>query len=96
MSRCNEDCFNCKFDDCVYETKTYHVVSGKCMGFGKRLKEAIKSEGLSQAEVSRRTGITEASICQYVHGRTYPRGDHIAVLCITLKCSADWLLGVKK
>ncbi len=36
--------------------------------FGKRLKAAFEASGLSQAELARRTGVSQASISMFLSG----------------------------
>ena len=97
--RCDKDCFNCKYDDCLYEDESirvYSTITGQCKGFGERLRKVIKDNNLKQAELAYKVGITPATISQYIHGRTIPRGDHIVVICRELKISSDWLLGLEE
>lgn len=95
MKVCDEKCFTCEFDDCIYGDKgKYTVLHGNCEGFGKRLKRAIDANNITQAILSRRTGIAEATITQYVHERACPRADYIIILCKELGVTSDWLLGI--
>ena len=40
--------------------------------FGERMKQAISVKGISQRELSRRSGITEAAISGYINGTREP------------------------
>lgn len=40
--------------------------------FGERMKQAISVKGISQKELSRRSGITEAAISGYINGTREP------------------------
>ena len=49
--------------------------------FGKRLKELRQQKGLSQSELSRRTGIPQNTICRWEKGTTHP--NWLAVLSLS-------------
>lgn len=57
-----------------------------------KLIEAIRTSGLSQAEICRRIGIKSSTIAQYLSGRAMPALDTFANLCFVLDISADYLL----
>lgn len=61
--------------------------------FSQRLQIALSKRTLTQAELSRRTGISEASLSRYVNGARAPRILHLVNLASTLDVSADYLLG---
>ena len=39
----------------------------------KTVKELIDMSGLTRSEISRRTGISDKSLCEYYHGKWEPR-----------------------
>lgn len=41
--------------------------------FGEHLKSLLKEKGMTQAELARRTGMTEASVSRYISGQRTPR-----------------------
>ena len=41
--------------------------------YGKIIKEAMDRNGITQTELSRRTGLTMTSISRYIHGSRTPR-----------------------
>ena len=41
--------------------------------FGEYLKSLLEEKGMTQAELARRTGITEASVSRYISGQRSPR-----------------------
>ena len=41
--------------------------------FGKYLKSLLDEKGMTQAELARRTGLTEASVSRYINGNRSPR-----------------------
>ena len=41
--------------------------------FGEHLKSLLEEKGMTQAELARRTGLTEASVSRYINGNRTPR-----------------------
>ena len=41
--------------------------------FGEYLKSLLEEKGMTQAELARRTGLTEASMSRYINGNRSPR-----------------------
>lgn len=61
--------------------------------WSQRLKATMQKEGLSKAELSRRTGINYDSINKYVRGEVdNPRGDIFERLSHGLGCKVEWLV----
>ena len=61
---------------------------------GKRLRERREQVGLSQAEVSRRTGIIQRDISRLEHGiKSALWADTLLRLAEALECTTDYLLG---
>ena len=46
----------------------------------KRLQEAIKESGMTQSEIARRLHISQATVAQYLSGRSMPALDTFANL----------------
>lgn len=61
--------------------------------FQKRLQEAIKSSGLTQSEVAKRSGISRGSITDYLKGRYEAKQDKVYDLAKVLGVRSDWLMG---
>ena len=61
--------------------------------FAERLKHAMNEAHMSQSELSSKTGITKASISQYLSGKNQPREDKIFLMAEALKASPDFLMG---
>ena len=61
--------------------------------FQQRLKEAIENMGITQAELSRRSGISRASITDYLKGKYEAKQDKIYPLAHALNVSEAWLMG---
>lgn len=62
--------------------------------FGLRLRNLISRRGLTQADVARRTGSTQASISRYCRGERLPSVRTARRLKRVLKCSWEDLLGL--
>lgn len=64
----------------------------KTIMFADRLREARQRAGISQAELSRRTGIASATLSSYEKGKMPPI-DKAFQIAETLNVSLDWLCG---
>ena len=62
----------------------------------KKLKQKRKQQGLTQAQLSNRVGITQAFLAEIESGRKRPSIEVLEKLCDTLGCSADYLLGIAR
>ena len=64
--------------------------------FGTRLRQARKAAGLTQTELAERVGLkTYSAITQYERGINDPSLPTLFRISMELKCSVDWLLGLK-
>jgi transcriptional regulator with XRE-family HTH domain len=61
--------------------------------FSERLVLAMKTRGLSQADLSAASGIPKSAISQYVHNIMKPKQSRTALLADTLGVSPSWLMG---
>lgn len=61
--------------------------------FQERLQKAIKDSGLSQSEVSKRSGISRGSITDYLKGRYEAKQDKVYDLAKVLGVRSEWLMG---
>lgn len=57
--------------------------------FGKRLAKMIDRSGMTQAELSEKTGISQPRICNYIFGRNLPNLYNLDKLAKALNCSVD-------
>ncbi|EAQ0343907.1 helix-turn-helix domain-containing protein [Salmonella enterica] len=57
--------------------------------FGERLKVAMK--GMSNAELARRSGMSETTIRKYLQGKIYPALDSLAIVADACGVSLTWL-----
>ncbi|VWL87481.1 Helix-turn-helix domain protein [Collinsella aerofaciens] len=62
----------------------------------RRLKRALTAKGISQRELGRRIGATQASVSLYMNGKRLPGPAALFKICRELDISADWLLGLKR
>ena len=62
--------------------------------FAPRLRQAMADAHLTQAELSRRSGIDKASISLYLNGRYQPKAEKLRALADALDVSSQWLAGL--
>lgn len=62
----------------------------------KRLREAIKTSGISQSDIARKLGVSQSTVSKYLRLNKYPSIDTFANLCEILDVSSDEILGLKK
>lgn len=58
-----------------------------------RLKQALKQTGMNQQELSEKSGVSKASISQYIHGRFAPSNVTACKLGDVLNVNPAWLMG---
>lgn len=63
--------------------------------FQERLRTAMKAKKITQAELSRITGITTASISHYVNGIYEAKQKHLFLIAKALGCSVTYLMGLE-
>ena len=61
--------------------------------FINRLKSIMSERKITQSELSKRTGIRQASISDWLNGRYEPKQDKIYLIAQSLGVSPSWLLG---
>ena len=61
-----------------------------------RLQETIRESGLTQSEIARRLGIRQATVAQYLSGRSMPALDTFANLCRVLDADPAYILCIKE
>ena len=59
----------------------------------KRLRDAMSEAGLSAKELSDITGVSQASLSQYMNGSHKPSNESAAKIAIALNVNYLWLLG---
>lgn len=65
------------------------------MKFRERLKELRKTKDMSQAALSKATGISQSAIAKWELGRTEPTASAIVTLAKFFGESTDYLLGME-
>ena len=58
-----------------------------------RLKSIMSERKITQSELSKRTGIRQSSISDWLNGRYEPKQDKIYLIAQALGVSPSWLLG---
>lgn len=61
--------------------------------FINRLKSIMSERKITQSELSKRTGIRQSSISDWLNGRYEPKQDKIFLIAQALGVSPSWLLG---
>lgn len=60
--------------------------------FSEKLTLMMSGQGLSQDDLSRKTGISQATISRYLHGKNSPGLDHAMKISSVLKTTIDSLI----
>ena len=66
------------------------------MDFRDRLKKAMNDNNLNSRELSKRCGLSEASISRYLLGQMEPKVDAIKKMADALHVDPVWLMGIDK
>lgn len=61
--------------------------------FQQRLEYALTLRGMTAADLSRKSGVAEATISQYRSGYCQPKDKNLYKLCKALGVSPAWILG---
>ena len=70
MKICNEDCFNCKYDDCIQGNVTQLIPVGN--SFGERLKRARLLAGMKQKDAADKIGVKTNTFSTWENNRSTP------------------------
>lgn len=62
--------------------------------FYERLKAALTEKGVTQTELSKRTGIDKATISHYVSGSYKAKSENLYLIARALDVSEPWLMGL--
>lgn len=63
--------------------------------FSKRLKDIMESRGVLQADLAKKTGITETTISRYCNGKRIPNIEALVKIAKTLDVPTDLLVGLE-
>ena len=59
------------------------------MPYGWKIKELLKQQDMTQADLSRKTGISESNICHIIKENRNVRETTLSDLCNGLKCKPE-------
>ena len=63
--------------------------------FSKRLKDIMESQGVLQADLAKKTGITETTISRYCNGKRIPNIEALVKIAKALDVPTDLLVGLE-
>lgn len=63
------------------------------MKFKRRFEKALQQSGMTAAELSKKTGISEATLSQYRSGYSQPKKERGELLASALHVDPAWLMG---
>ena len=66
---------------------------GRITSFSKRIKELLEVRDISQAELSRRSGLSKSTISHYVKGDWEGKQDAVYAIAKAGNCNEAWLMG---
>lgn len=72
------------------------MVAKSLPGFGRRLKQKREQAGLSQPELATRVGVHPSDVSRWERDVTFPRGTTLRDICLALRTSADFMLGLQR
>lgn len=64
--------------------------------FGIRLKALLMEKKMTQKELSRKCGMTEASISRYISGERICHASNLSKIAAAMGVSADYLIGLRQ
>ena len=64
--------------------------------FGERVKEALKSQGLTQKDFAKSINVQPTTFCEWLNGNNEPPMQAIVDIAKSLNLSTDYLLGIKE
>ena len=62
---------------------------------GMRITETLQKRGMTQKELARRIGVTEAVMSRYISGDREPKPDVLANIATALHTTSDFLLNIE-
>lgn len=77
----------------IIRTRKGAGIAMKVSDFDKRLRYALAYAGLTQSELSKKTGIGRPSISAYLKGEYIPNQNRIKLIADTLQVDPGWLIG---
>lgn len=65
------------------------------MKIAHRIKEAMKDNDMTQADLSRISGISKSTLSEWISGKYEPKQNNIYILSKALKVNPTWLMGLE-
>ena len=65
------------------------------VSFKERFRQALDVKGMKAVEVSEKTGISQATLSQYLSGYSTPKPDRLGLIADALDVDYAWLLGFR-
>lgn len=65
------------------------------MKIAHRIKEAMKDNGMTQADLSRISGISKSTLSEWISGKYEPKQNNIYILSKVLRVNPTWLMGLE-
>lgn len=62
---------------------------------GDRILNSLQKKGMTQRELARRVGVTEAVMSRYISGDREPKPEMLANIATALGVTSDYLLGIE-
>ena len=63
---------------------------------GSRINSRMARIGMKQSELARESGLTKCNISLYVNDKRIPNSKGIIALAYALRCSSDYILGIRQ
>lgn len=60
---------------------------------GQKIEELLEEQNMSQRELSKKVGITEATMSRYINGLRVPKADILSKIANALNVTTDYLFG---
>lgn len=64
------------------------------MKIPNRIKQAMKEKGMTQAELSKESGVSKSTLSEWLNDKYEPKQNNIYILSQTLGVSPTWLMGL--
>ena len=74
--------------------RCYNVAMDELLKIGNRIMALREADGLTQAQLAERVGVSQATVSQWESGTRTPSGEAVVALARVFDTSADFLLGL--
>ncbi len=61
-----------------------------------RMREAREARDVTQGQLAEMSGLSLSAVYSYEAGKAAPGAYALKSICAALRCSADWLLGLRR